>query len=270
MPLNFLRMVCVLLFVLLVLSLANDWAPTRPLRTLWRKYNGYVKWYVTSSPATFVYLFILFITTWVLLGMPQEIRERFIAAQSTNLRHLTSNPFRALVRSAFFVTNKELVGWGVLFGVVMAPAERWLGTFRMVAVFVMGHVVATAAAALDVWVHITWLHAPDSLWNAQDTGVSYGFMAVAALMVYRLTGWSRWVLAGLLALVVLYGIPEHGFTARGHTVAVLVGLCLYRMTRLPDVVDRCGPGRSIVALWRRSLGDGPYPPTPAQKRAYAD
>lgn len=253
-----LRLAGIAVVVLFALSLAQDWPPTRFVRGFWERWRDWIKWYLASSPGTFLYLFILVITTWVLLGMPEEVRDRFISAQSTNLRHLTTNPIRVLFRSAFFVTGTELVEWVVLFGLILAPAERWLGTVRAFLVFAVGHVLATFGAALDVWVHIRWFHAPDALWNVQDTGASYGFMALAGLMIYRLRGWSQWLLGALLAIVVVYGIwPGHGFTARGHLFAVLIGLAMYRVTTLPQVVGRRGPGRSIIDLWKRTTADGP-------------
>lgn len=239
------------------ISLANDLPPTRPLARLWRRHGSYVRWYVSSAPATFVYLAILAVTTWVLLGMPAELHRMFIAAQSTNLRHLTQDPVRVLVRSAFFVTSTELLVFSALFALLLAPAERWLGSARFIAVFVVGHVLATAGAALDVWVHIRYLHAPSSLWNVEDTGASYGFMTLAGLMVHRLRGRSRIALVVLLALVVLYGLlPHTGFTARGHAISVVVGVLLGPITRTAAVRRRTGSATGLVGLWRRATADG--------------
>lgn len=256
--------------VLLIVSLATSAPPTRPLQRFWTRHGSTIRWYVRSAPATFVYLGVLGITTWTLLGMPTELREAFIAAQSTNLRHLTENPVRVLVRSAFFVTRGELLAWIALFAMLLAPAERWLGSARTIAVFVTGHVLATGLAALDVWVHVTWLHAPASLWNVEDTGASYGFMALAALLVHRLRGWSRVLLGATLAAVVVYGaIGGTGFTARGHAAAVLVGLALFPITRTPGVRERVRGGRSILDLWRPSRADGPPAPLAADALAPA-
>lgn len=243
--------------LLLAISLANSWRPTRPLQRWWRRSGELARWYVASAPATFIYLAILAVTSWVLIGMPAPLRAMYITAQSTNLQHLMDTPLRVLVRSAFFVTNTELLAWIVLFAMLLAPAERWLGSARTIAAFGIGHVLATGGAALDVWIHIRYLHGPSSLWNVQDTGASYGFAALAALLSYRLRGWSRTVLVILLALVVIYGsIEGTGFTARGHAIAVLVGLCLYPITRTERVRSRQGPGRGIIDLWRRSTADG--------------
>ncbi|MCT1367058.1 rhomboid-like protein [Kocuria massiliensis] len=257
MLLTLIRMATAILIVFVIVSLANDWRLTRPIANLWRRHSGYVRWYITSAPATYIYMFILIITTWVLLGMPEFARDDFLKGQSTNLQHLTTNPIRALVRSAFFVSSAELLTWVALFGLLLAPAERWLGTARTIAVFAVGHVVSTAGAALDVWIHIRYFHFSERLWNVEDTGASYGFMSLAALLFYRLRGWTRWVLGAALAVVLVYGAIEGtGFTARGHAIAVLLGLALYPMSRVPDVVARLGTGRSIVDLWKRRTADG--------------
>lgn len=244
--------------VLAALSLANDGKLTAPIARTWRRHGEAVRSYVASAPATFTYLAILGVTTWVLLGMPADARAAFLRAQSTNLRHLSTEPIRVLVRSAFFVSKVELVVWLALFAALLVPAERWLGPGRAIVAFGVGHVLATAGAAVDVWVHIRYLHAPASLWNVQDTGASYGFLALTALMVFRLHGRSRLLLAAVLGAVVVYGAIEGtGFTARGHALAVLVGLALYPITRHPGVARRTGPGRSLLDLWRRRSADGP-------------
>lgn len=252
--------------VLVLLSLAQGWAPTRWMRTFWERHGGYLRWYVASAPGTCIYVGILAVTTWVLLGMPEYAKELFLAAQSTNLEHLTRDPLRVLVRSAFFVSGAELLLWGALFLVFLAPAERWLGTGRAVVVFATGHIVATLLTAWGVYVRIRWFHGPESLWNVQDTGASYGFMALAGIMVYRLRGWNRAALLTVLLGVVVYGfLPGTGFTATGHSFAVMVGLSLYPLTRRPEVRTRVHDGEDFADLCRRSTADGrtfvlePYP-----------
>lgn len=250
--------VVLVLLVAVAASLANSWPPTRPLRRLWDRYGPFVRWFVASAPATFVYLAVLSTTTWVLLGMPAGAKEAFLADQSTNLQHLTSDPLRVLVRSAFFVTKRELLAWIALFAMLLAPVERWLGSFRTITAFAIGHVGATALTALDIWGHIHYLHAPRSLWTVTDTGASYGFFTIAALLVYRLRGWTRIVLAALLGLVAIYGFgPGTGYTARGHALAILIGLALFPITRTARVRSRQGPGRSLPDLWLRRTADGP-------------
>lgn len=250
--------------LLATVSLVHDWRPARSLARAWRRYGSLARWNLSTAPATFVYLAILWVTTWVLLGMPAGAREAFLSDQSTNLAHLTSDPLRVLVRSAFFVTGEELLAWTVLFSAVLAPAERWLGTGRAIAVFAIGHVGASALSAVDIWIHIRYLHAPASLWDDTDTGASHGFFAVAAVLAARLRGWSRVLLVAVLAGVVVFGaIGGTGFTARGHALSVLIGAALAPLARRPEVRERVGRGRSLVSLWRRRSADGPAHVGPA-------
>ncbi len=131
--------------------------------------------------------------------------------------------------------------WVVLFALVLAPAERWLGTVRWLVVFVTGHVGATLATAAGLWLAIRWRLAPTSLSDVIDVGVSYGFAALAAVFTYRLPPPGRWYWAGgLLAVAVgaaiigedlhrlrasrgrddrLRHVPDHSFDQRGATVA---------------------------------------------------
>ena len=235
----------------------DGWRVTDPLARAWREHGARLRWGVASAPATYIYLGILVVTTWVLLGMPSAAKTAFIEDQSTNLMHLSKDPVRVLVRSAFFVTKRELLVWALLFGLVLAPVERWLGTARAIAAFAIGHIGATCLTAIDIWAHIRYMHAPHSLWNTEDTGASYGFFTLAGVLVHRLRGWTRWALILVLAGFVVWGFLEGtGPTARGHSVSILLGLLLYPVTRRAAVRARRGPGRSIVDLWRPSRADG--------------
>ena len=209
--------------------------------------------YVRGSPATFLYLFVLSITTWVLLGLTGDIVESILREHSTNLDQLRTNPVRVLIRSAFWVDGYLLLVWLVLFAMVLAPVERWLGTVRWLVVFVAGHVGATLATAAGLWLAIRWGVAPTRLSGVVDVGVSYGFAALAAVFTYRLPRPGRWYWAGgLLALAVGAAVVGRTFTDFGHLAAVLIGFSMYPITRSAGVEQRShGP------IWRH----GETPPT---------
>ncbi len=194
-----------------------------------------------ASPATFVYLAVLAVTTWVLVGASPEVVDALLRDQSTNLSHLGRDPVRVLVRSAFWLSNYELLLWAALFLVVLAPAERWLGTSRWLLTFVSGHVGATLLTSVGIWFAIRNGVAPARLANSVDVGVSYGFGAVAALFSYRLP--RRWKAgwAGGLIVFALGGILLDGsFTAYGHAVAIIIGFALYPLTRSAGPRIRAG------------------------------
>jgi hypothetical protein len=62
------------------------------------------------------------------------------ARVARNVHHLTHDPVRVLIRSAFWLSGYELLFWAALFLVVLAPAERWLGTSRWLLAFASGHI----------------------------------------------------------------------------------------------------------------------------------
>lgn len=49
-----------------------------------------------------------------------------------------------LFRSAFWSGTTVYLPFLILLVVVLAPAEEWLGTFRLILVFWLGHVGATS------------------------------------------------------------------------------------------------------------------------------
>ena len=192
-----------------------------------------------GSPATFTYLAILSMTTWVLAGSSPKVVAALLEEQSTNLHHLTRDPVRVLIRSAFWLSGYELLFWAALFLVVLAPAERWLGTARWLVAFASGHIGATLLTSFGIWLAIRTGAAPTRLKDVVDVGVSYGFGAVAALFTYRLAPRWRAVWAGGLIAYAIGGILiNRDFTAYGHAAALLIGFALYPLTRAQAVRTR--------------------------------
>jgi uncharacterized membrane protein len=235
-------MVLLILIALILLArygLRHGWPGAPTLSAWWGNHRTQVHDFLRRSPATFSYLAILTVTTWVLVGSSRGVVDAMLHEQSTNLSHLGKDPVRVLVRSAFWLSNYELLFWAVLFVVVLAPAERWLGTGRWLVAFAVGHVGATLLTATGVWLAIREGIASHRLEDAVDVGVSYGFAAVAALFTYRLPGRWRWIWATALAGYVALGMLLDGsFTSFGHATAVLIGFALYPLTRARAVRDR--------------------------------
>lgn len=239
----------------------HGWPGTARLGAGWRSHRAAVFAFVRASPATFVYLAILTVTTWVLVGASPKVVGALLEDQSTNLHHLTHDPVRVLIRSAFWLSNYELLFWATLFLVVLAPAERWLGTSRWLVAFISGHVGATLLTSAGIWLAIRNGFAPARLANVVDVGVSYGFGAVAALFTYRLPRRWRVVWAAGLASYALGGILIDGsFTAYGHAVALLIGFALYPLTRAPAEFP-LGAHEDTAA--GTAPGTGPGTPRPA-------
>jgi hypothetical protein len=229
------------IFVAVIASLAvrYRWGWAMPVTRRWERLRPFVAAYVRCAPATFIYLFVLTITTWVLRSSPVDLRHALLSEHSTNIDHLKADPISVLVTSAFWVTGPELLAWVVLFPLVLAPAERWLGTLRTIVVFAIGHIGATVitAGAIAYMIHHGYLsrHLRDVI----DVGSSYGFLCVAAVFTYRLPGWWRWVwAAALVASTAVLVAVDQGFADYGHLAAVLIGLALYTLTTARVVRNR--------------------------------
>jgi len=221
-------------------ALRHEWPGTRRARGWLKAHRGQLEAFVRRSPATFIYLAILTVTTWVLIGSSPGLVNELLADQSTNLHHLTHDPVHVLIRSAFWLDDyHELVLWIVLFAVVLAPAERWLGTGRWCLTFVLGHVGATVLTAAAIWITIRTGATSERLENVVDVGVSYGFCAVAALFTFRLPRPWRGIWAGGLLLYAAIGIGvDASFTSLGHATALAIGFALYPLSRAPAVRAR--------------------------------
>jgi len=229
----------VVVFVVMVtgsLALRHRWAWAAPLTSRWERARPYVRVYVRSSPATFAYLFVLIVTTWVLRTSTVTVDKQLLWLHSTNITHLKDDPVSVLATSAFWLTGFELVAWIVLFPLVLAPAEKWLGTLRVIVVFVIGHVGATLVTAAGIAFMVRHGLAPRRLKDVIDVGSSYGFGAVVGIFSYRLRGrwgllWAGCWLAAALAMVAF----DARFADYGHLVALLIGLALYPLTRVERV-----------------------------------
>lgn len=247
----------VLAAVLVVLigrvAVRRAWPGTGHLASAWRAHRPALVMFIRASPATFVYLAILSVTTWVLAGASPKVVAALLEDQSTNLHHLTRDPVRVLIRSAFWLSGYQLLFWAALFLVVLAPAERWLGTSRWLLAFASGHIGATLVTSLGIWIAIRSGAAPARLERVVDVGVSYGFGAIAALFTYRLA--SRWRgvwAAGLIAYATGGVFIDGDFTAYGHVAALIIGFALYPLTRSPAVRARAAQPLILVTTRRQS------------------
>jgi hypothetical protein len=181
--------------------------------------------WIRTAPATYVYLFTLCVTTWVLQTASTPTAHRLLLEQSSNLDRLEAHPVRVLVASAFWLSHPwELAAWAVLFTLVLAPAERWLRSRRFVLVFAGGQVGATLGTAGALWLAIHWQFVAGRLGKVQDVGPSYGFFAVAAVLTVHMRGRTRLLAtAGLWAAVLAGYLVSEGISTAGHAVAVLIG-----------------------------------------------
>jgi len=203
--------------------------------------------YVRSAPFTFGYLVLLTGTTAVLAFESGRARTALLRASSTNLDHLASEPLRVLLASALWIQGFSPVVWAVLFVIVVAGVEQALGTRRTLAVFVAGHVGATLVTALGLWVGIRMGAFGPGVEDALDVGVSYGFVATAAVFTFVVPRRVRSAYAAALVGYLAYRLAAgHTFTDAGHVVALTIGYGLWwsgfagpRRVRSRTILDAC-------------------------------
>jgi hypothetical protein len=228
---------------------AHRWPGASFLGRLWRRVEPYLGAYVRSAPATFILAGILFVTTWVVAGVNPSQRAALLRAQSTNLYNLRTHPVDVLFRSVFWSGSTLFVPFLVLLVVVVAPAEAWLGTFRLILIFALGHVGATLLTAVAISHGFFSSTGDHDLGRTIDVGISYGALCVAGVLVYRLP--KRWRLPYAIALVVAFGLAafvDGTFTDFGHFVSILIGFAAYPFTRAESVAARAG--RPAYRPWR--------------------
>ncbi|MEU9150153.1 rhomboid-like protein [Streptomyces sp. NPDC048417] len=188
--------------------------------------------YVRSAPGTYIWLAILFVTTVALHHMSPEFEQQFLRHRSTNIRELSDNPVRVLVASAMWIEGGHWVPYAFLYTVFHAPAERWLGTGRWLAVCAAAHVLATLISEGALLKGIHDGIAPYTAVNTLDIGVSYALAGVMAVLAYRIA--APWRYPYIAVVLLVYGLPlteSPTFTDLGHFVATLIGLACYPLVR---------------------------------------
>lgn len=188
--------------------------------------------YVRGAPGTYVWLAVLFLTTFALHHMSPEFEEHFLRQRSTNIHELSKNPVRVLIASAMWIDDGHWLPYAVLFTVFHAPAERWLGTARWLVVCSAAHVLATLISEGALLKAIQDGMAPHSAVNTLDVGVSYALAGVVGVLTYRIA--APWRYAYLATVLVLFAMPlttGPTFTDFGHFVSVLIGLACYPLVR---------------------------------------
>ncbi|MFF7245614.1 rhomboid-like protein [Embleya sp. NPDC008237] len=226
-----------------------------------RRALGAVRDWMVSAPGTYLWLLILYVTTAdQYIRLTADERIAFLRGQSTNLHNLDTAPLRVLVTSAAWDQGLHLFKFTVMFTVLCAVAERWIGTRRWLAVAALGHVGATCISQAIVLAQVHAGTAAPSARFQLDVGPSYGYMAVAGLLCHRIAGPWLWpYLAGLALYVGLPMFVHRDFTATGHLSAVLIGLCCLPFTRSRPKWDS--------GAWWRTVRPRSVPPESARQPA---
>lgn len=190
--------------------------------------------YVARVRVTLCYAAIVTAVTVVMLRMDMDSHDALIRHASTNLHNLSHGRIGTLIGSAFVVDAGPIYLWLPGLVCLLAIAELFWGSARLLIAFALGHVGATlvVAAGLFAAVKLGWL--PVAVARASDVGMSYGAMAVLGSLTmviplrYR-PAWAGWWLA-VAAVVVALG---RDFTDIGHAVAMLLGMAVSTRFAVP-------------------------------------
>jgi hypothetical protein len=197
-----------------------------------------------GAPLTFSWLGVLLATTLFQHTLTGPKLRDVLLQGSTNLHHLTADPMQVLqvlLSSLLWIDGYYWWPYAIVFCLILAPAERWLGQLRWFAVGLLAHVTATYVSQGFLWVQIQEAAASERLADARDIGVSYFVAGVAGVLTYRIARPWRWLYLG--ATLLMAGLPlalNPGFTPLGHFCALLVGLACYPLVRR---LRTCGPER---------------------------
>jgi len=214
-----------------------------------RSWPRMVAHHVRTAPLTYTWLTILLMTTLIKHSLPRASLRHLLEQRSTNLHHLASDPIRVLISSLFWIDGYYWWPYLVLFGVFLAPAERWLGSVRWLIAGLVAHIGATYLSEGYLYLLIQDAAVSPKLLNTRDIGVSYFVVGVLALLSYHIARPWRWVYLGAMVLLFAtqFGVTP-SFTPLGHLCALLIGLCLYPLTRARP--PPWNPGHP-TRLWHR-------------------
>jgi hypothetical protein len=174
---------------------------------------------------TIAWLLVLLATTRSQRRLTPRARRRILRRQSTNLDHLRQDPQRVLLTSLLWFDGAATRPYAPLSVLLLAPAERRLGSARWLATGLATHVGATYLSQGYLRRSIRRSRQPASATSARDVGVSYFMLGVAGRMTAELSPpWrSRSQVAGAAALVANVAITPT-FDEVGHLSAFLIGL----------------------------------------------
>jgi len=208
--------------------------------------------YVRRAPATFLWLLVLTITTYIISRFHPAFRDHFLRQRSTNLHELGRNPIRVLVSSAMWIDGGGLWVYYVLYNVVHVPVERILGTGRWLVVVISAHVGATYLSEGVVYWEVSHGYMSSRAIFTLDVGVSYALAGAAAVLAFLMAKPWCYLYGGLLLAFYAYGlVAGDTFTDLGHFTAVLIGFACYPLTRITDYRwDPIAVSRSLHARVR--------------------
>ncbi|MFH8488603.1 rhomboid-like protein [Streptomyces longisporoflavus] len=187
----------------------------------------------TGTPFTFGYAAILALTSLLARYADPALVSALHRHSSTDVAHLTQEPFLVLVASALWIAGGIASPYAIGFLLVLTALERRIGPLRTAGVFLLGHVVATLATEVPVGLSVLAGHLPDSSLHRLDYGISFGVAASVGALAGLFRPWLRWlVLAGfggmLIDDLIAFSDP---MTNWGHLLALTLGVATWPLLR---------------------------------------
>lgn len=184
-----------------------------------------------SSPGTHIWLLIIGVTSMVIASATEGLELFLLHRTSSNIHELTQHPVQSLLISGFWIERpSSFLLYAVLFELVHANVERWVGTWRWMLIVGVAHVSATLVSQKLVLLAIEGHRLPRSMTHVVDIGVSYG-LAAAGVLAYRLPEpWRYLCLAGLVSFFGFPLLAGATFTDIGHALALSIGLAAWPLT----------------------------------------
>ena len=192
---------------------------------------------------------LLATSVWLETSAP-GYEHRVLLSMSTDLWHLSHDPWVVLPGSAFFTTGGlpyAIAGALVSLGLL----EREAGLLLTLLVAVSAHLLGTAVSEGVLAVRVATHDAPDTARHAIDVGPSYILVACATCVIAWRNAWpvSRVVCAlGLVPIFVFtaWRIPNGDVDAVGHLTAACVGVIWgWALTRRGVTPRRSGATASL-------------------------
>ncbi|MFI9720905.1 rhomboid-like protein [Streptomyces sp. NPDC052396] len=212
--------------------------------------------WVRSSPGTHIWLLIIGITSLVIASASEGLEAFLLHRTSSNIHELNQHPLQSLLISGFWIQNpSSFLLYAVLFELIHANVERWVGTLRWLWTVGVAHIAATLTSQKLLLLAIEDHRAPRAMRHVVDIGVSYGLAAAAGLLVHRFPRpWRRLALAGVVLFFAVPLLTGATFTDVGHAIAAAIGLACRPFARGRPPWDFAAVRRRLGGLSRSAAG----------------
>jgi hypothetical protein len=198
------------------------------------------------------YAAVLIVVATTLLILGPRVEDAVVSHMSTNVYNLARGHFVTLVGSVFVTSSGFIYVWLPGLVCLLALAELFWRSRRLILAFGLGHVGATLIVAVGLAAAIRFGWLPISAAHASDVGISYGAVAVlGALTVVIPPRWRPGWIGWWLVVAVLAVFAGDDFTNAGHLIALMIGMSLSARFR---VIARWTPLRCVLLAIGAAFG----------------